>query len=50
MSDTENLAELIAIMGANTAKFVISMLPVLCVYPFVQKYLNKGIVHESVKG
>ena len=29
---------------------VISILPILCVYPFVQKYFVKGIIAGSIKG
>ncbi|MBQ8953243.1 MAG: carbohydrate ABC transporter permease [Clostridia bacterium] len=44
--DVENLV-------ADTIKFaviVVAVLPILCVYPFVQKYFVKGVMVGSVKG
>lgn len=32
------------------ASVVLSMLPIMCVYPFVQKYFVKGVMIGSVKG
>ena len=29
---------------------VISTLPILCVYPFVQKFFTKGVMIGAVKG
>ncbi|MFT8469390.1 carbohydrate ABC transporter permease [Oenococcus sp.] len=34
----------------NAAKIVVSILPVLAVYPFLQKYFTTGLVIGSVKG
>lgn len=34
----------------KAAAIVIAMLPILCIYPFVQKYFRKGILIGSVKG
>lgn len=42
-------------MGSNPEQFkmaciIIGIIPVLCVYPFVQKYFTKGIMLGAVKG
>lgn len=34
----------------KAAAIVIAMLPIMCLYPFVQKYFKKGILIGSVKG
>ena len=34
----------------KSAQLFIGMLPILCVYPFIQKYFTKGLVIGSVKG
>lgn len=34
----------------KAAAVVIAMLPIVCVYPFVQKYFKSGILIGSVKG
>lgn len=34
----------------RSAQLFIGMVPILCVYPFLQKYFTKGIVIGSVKG
>ena len=32
------------------AAVIISLIPIMCVYPFVQKYFTKGVMLGSVKG
>lgn len=44
-SDLENLSQ----RGVKSAQIFITMLPILVVYPFLQKYFVKGIVLGAVK-
>lgn len=34
----------------KSAIIVISILPMIIIYPFLQKYMNKGLVLGAVKG
>jgi putative aldouronate transport system permease protein len=36
--------------GVKMASILITMLPIMCVYPFVQKYFMKGIMLGALKG
>ena len=46
LDEAENL---ISADASNGAKIFLTMLPILCVYPFLQKYFAKGIIRGSVK-
>lgn len=52
VTDPERLKELSRISGRtfNAAKIVVSTVPLLCIYPFLQKYFVTGITIGSVKG
>jgi len=51
-SDTGSISELGYIPPQNVsyAVIVFATIPILCVYPFVQKYFTKGMMVGSVKG
>ncbi len=36
-------------MGLKMAAVVATMLPIMCVYPFLQKYFTKGVLVGSIK-
>ena len=49
----QNQAEAIEQVGGQavaSAQIFLTTLPIVCVYPFVQKYFTDGIVLGSVKG
>lgn len=55
--EPSNVAQLIAQQTSNAttdslkmAAVIITMLPILCVYPFIQKYFTKGVMIGAVKG
>jgi putative aldouronate transport system permease protein len=48
-----NLAKYLALISARTtgaAQMFLAMIPILCIYPFLQKYFTTGLVVGSVKG
>ena len=51
-SDISTLEQLLTISDQTTkaAQIFLGMLPILCVYPFLQKYFSKGVIVGSVKG
>ena len=45
VSDTESVA-----MSIKYATIMVATVPILCVYPFLQKYFAKGVMVGAVKG
>ncbi|MDX9985463.1 MULTISPECIES: carbohydrate ABC transporter permease [Sphaerochaeta] len=57
ISQSEHASELaeggsvfVSLESLRMAAILVSILPILCVYPFVQKYFVKGVMVGSVKG
>jgi len=49
LSEVESLLE-VSQRNSNAAKIIIAMLPILLIYPFLQKHFAKGMILGSVKG
>ena len=49
-SDLANYLSLVNARTTNAAQLFLATIPILCVYPFLQKYFTTGLVMGSVKG
>ena len=46
-------AAIIAMRKANLVRYamiIVSTVPIMCVYPFIQKYFDQGVMIGSIKG
>jgi putative aldouronate transport system permease protein len=50
MAETQRQGLVIAPEGLKAATIMATTLPILCVYPFIQKYFVKGVMMGSLKG
>ena len=50
LNPTVDLINQVTVMNIKTASLVVAILPILCVYPFLQKYFVKGVMMGAVKG
>ena len=50
MGEDYGLLSMLADSSLKCAQILVAILPILCVYPFLQKYFVKGIVLGGVKG
>lgn len=50
MAMSQRGGEVIAPEGLKAATIMVTTLPILCVYPFIQKYFVKGVMMGSLKG
>jgi putative aldouronate transport system permease protein len=49
ITDIQNEYQLIADL-IKYSVIIVSTLPVMCIYPFIQKYFTKGVMIGAVKG
>jgi putative aldouronate transport system permease protein len=50
MAETQRQGMVIAPEGLKAATIMVTTIPILCIYPFVQKYFVKGVMMGSLKG
>ncbi len=50
VSATSASSEMVSSEGLKAASIFVATLPILCVYPFVQRYFTKGIMVGALKG
>jgi putative aldouronate transport system permease protein len=48
--DEESVIKMANLQGTRFSTMIISIFPVLMIYPFIQKYFVKGIRLGSIKG
>jgi putative aldouronate transport system permease protein len=48
--ELEEIIDNVTADSANGAKIFLALIPIMCIYPFLQKYFTKGIILGSVKG
>ncbi len=49
-AELANYLNLVNARTTNAAQLFLSIIPILCIYPFLQKYFTTGLVMGSVKG
>lgn len=49
-SEIANYVKLVNARTTSAAQLFLAMIPILCIYPFLQKYFTTGLVMGSVKG
>ncbi len=50
MAEAQRQGMVIAPEGLKAATIMVTTIPILCVYPFIQKYFVKGVMMGSLKG
>ena len=50
VQDLDNIGAKVNTETMKMASIVVSILPIMVVYPFVQKYFTKGVMIGAVKG